>query len=74
MSKFPILKAKELLKFLQTKNFKIDRQTGSHIVLKKENQIVIVPLHQGKDLGIGITMTILKDAGFSRKDYLKFKN
>jgi predicted RNA binding protein YcfA (HicA-like mRNA interferase family) len=73
MSKFPILRAKEIIKFLKTKGFEVDRQTGSHIVFKKNNRVVVVPFHQGKSLGIGITVAILKDAGFSKKDYSENK-
>ncbi len=38
-------------------------QTGSHIKLKKEGKIVIVPVHGNKDLPKGTIKAIEKQAG-----------
>ena len=55
MPKLPIISAKKAIKTLEKMGFIKSRQTGSHVVLKKqtlEGEIVcVVPLH--KELKIG---------------------
>jgi predicted RNA binding protein YcfA (HicA-like mRNA interferase family) len=69
----PQVTAKELLKFLKSRGFVEDRQAGSHLTLWNEERkvSVTVPIHTGCDIGRGLAIRILKDAGFTVDDYIK---
>lgn len=70
MGRFPTIKAKQLIKALQHLGFYIDRQEGSHVILTNGDRIIVVPLHT-KDLGRGITKSIIKDANLRTEDILE---
>ena len=75
MSRMPQVTARELVRFLESQGFVEDRQSGSHLTLRHEdrNVSVTVPVHTGCDLGRGLALRILKDAGFSVEDYLRLR-
>jgi len=71
----PQVTARELVRFLKAQGFAEDRQTGSHLTLWHEGRrtSVTVPIHTGCDIGRGLAVRILKDAGFSVDDYLRLR-
>jgi predicted RNA binding protein YcfA (HicA-like mRNA interferase family) len=71
VSRFPVIRAAELLK----PRFVPLRQAGSHLTLfNRERDIAVtVPIHKGRDLGRGLTLRILKDAGFTADDFLNWR-
>ena len=73
MGRMPQVTAQELIRFLKSNGFKEDRQSGSHLTLRHEgrNVSVTIPVHTGCDVGRGLAVRILKDAGFSVEDYLR---
>ncbi len=73
MPKIPIVNGTKLIKVLKKKGFVLNRISGSHhIFIHPSSQITIsVPIHQGKTLGRGITLAILKDAGITTEEFLK---
>ena len=75
MSRMPQVTARELVRFLNAQGFEEDRQTGSHLTLWHEGRrvSVTVPVHTGCDVGRGLAVRILKDAGFSVDDYLRLR-
>ena len=75
MSRMPQVTAHELIRFLKSQGFIEDRQSGSHLTLWHEsnNISVTIPVHSGCDLGRGLAVRILKDAGFSVEDYLRWR-
>ena len=44
--------------------------TGQELVCKIS---VTIPIHTGSDLGRGLAVRILKDAGFSIEDFLRLR-
>jgi predicted RNA binding protein YcfA (HicA-like mRNA interferase family) len=70
----PQVSARDLVRFLEAHGFVADRQSGSHLTLKHEQRGVTltIPVHTGCDVGRGLAVRILKDAGFSADDYLKW--
>jgi len=57
------MKPKELIKLLQKNGFLFVRQSGSHAIYKKSEEImVVVPIHN-RDIPTGTLNGILKDAG-----------
>ena len=73
MSKLPVLSAKKIIKVLKKKGYTLDRVHGSHHVFIRDSdqKSASVPVHQGRDLGRGITRAILSDAGISIEEFLK---
>ncbi|MBI2421328.1 MAG: type II toxin-antitoxin system HicA family toxin [Candidatus Hydrogenedentes bacterium] len=75
MTRMPQVTARELIVFLCAQGFIEDRQSGSHLTLWHETRriSVTVPVHTGCDVGRGLAIRILKDAGFSVEDFLQLR-
>jgi predicted RNA binding protein YcfA (HicA-like mRNA interferase family) len=75
MTRLPQVTARELVRFLKAQGFEEDRQTGSHLTLWHEARrvSVTVPMHTGCNIGRGLALRILKEAGFSVEDYLRLR-
>lgn len=73
MSRMPQIQARELVAFLRQHGFVEDRQVGSHLTLWNEEHhvSVTVPVHTGCNLGRGLAVRILKDAGFTVEQFLR---
>jgi len=72
MNRMPQINARELIAFLQRHGFTEDRQAGSHVTLWNEGRhlSITIPIHGGCRLGRGLTVRILKDAGFTVEDFV----
>jgi predicted RNA binding protein YcfA (HicA-like mRNA interferase family) len=57
------MSGKALLKLLEKAGWTIDRINGSHYIMKKGGQTIILPVHGNADLKPGILDSILKKAG-----------
>jgi len=67
--KFTPISSKKLINYLISLGFKVSRQKGSHKFFRhNDNRTTVVPFHQGEDLGIGITLKILKDIEQTKED------
>ncbi len=75
MTRMPQITALHMVRFLKAQGFVEERQSGSHLTLWHEGRqvAVTVPIHTGADLGRGLAVRILKDAGFTVDDYLRLK-
>ena len=73
MGRMSQVTAQDLIRFLKSHGFIEDRQSGSHLTLRHEGRkvSVTVPVHTSCDVGRGLAVRILKDAGFSVEDYLR---
>ena len=70
--KLPVVSGLEMIKLLGKLGFMQLDQTGSHVILFREDQKgkfrPVVPLH--KELAIGTLLSIIKQAGLTRNDFL----
>lgn len=75
MPRMPQVTARELISFLKSQGFVEDRQSGSHLTLRHDGRkiSVTIPVHTGADMGRGLAVRILKDAGFSIEEYLRLR-
>ena len=75
MARMPQVSPRELVRFLKAQGFVEDRQAGSHLTLwhTARKVTVTVPVHTGADVGRGLAVRILKDAGFTIDDYLRLR-
>lgn len=75
MIRAPQITARELLAFLKRQGFSEDRRSGSHVTLwnAETRKSVTVPVHTGCDMGRGLALRILRDAGFTLDDCLALR-
>lgn len=70
MSKIP--RGKEMVQKLLRVGFVLARQRGSHHVLKHASgEIIVVPVHSGRELKKGLFKDILSQLRMSEKDFWK---
>lgn len=67
-SKYPILTSQEVVRKLEKMGFKIISQRGSHKKLRKENYVVIVPMHP--EIAKGTLRSILLQAGIELEHFI----
>jgi predicted RNA binding protein YcfA (HicA-like mRNA interferase family) len=69
----PSLSGEELIRALSRLGFRVARQRGSHVVLRKDTKSgaigCSVPLH--RDLALGTVRGILRQAGVSIEELMK---
>ena len=72
MPKLPRISSKEAIRALERLGFEQVRQTGSHVVMKKETEDgeigCVVPVHQ--ELKVGTLSGILKQAQVTVEDFI----
>jgi len=70
MTKLPVVKARACIAALKRAGFALDRQSGSHVMLIRDDPYarVTVPNHPG-DLKPGTLRQILRDAGLSIEEF-----
>ncbi len=59
--------AKQMVKVFKKIGFQIDRQTGSHIVMSKEDIILVIPYHS--TVAKGTERELIKDAGLTVEEF-----
>jgi predicted RNA binding protein YcfA (HicA-like mRNA interferase family) len=71
MSKLPRISGHECVKALERAGFYFKRQTGSHIILRRDDPFaqVVVPDH--KELDRGTLRAIIRHAGLSVDEFMK---
>jgi predicted RNA binding protein YcfA (HicA-like mRNA interferase family) len=68
MPKLPIISGAEAVRALEHVGFKIVRQRGSHMVLRRGSAGCVVPNH--RELKTGTLSGILKQAGVSADEFI----
>ena len=69
MSKLPVISGREAIKALYKNGFIIKRQKSSHVLLKKEDVRVTVPLHS--ELDKGTLRAIIDQVRKTKEEFLK---
>lgn len=59
------MKFRDMEKALKSVGFKKDRQSGDHVIFKKENHHVSIPYRSGKDLCLPFCKRIFKECGIN---------
>ena len=73
MSRLHPVRAREVIRFLESLGLIQVRQKGSHKFFRHtDGRTATVPDHRGEDLGPGILAKILRDAGAKPADFLKW--
>ncbi len=73
MPKLPVVSADACVKALETLGFKRIRQSGSHLIMKRQTDVgevgCVVPMH--KEISTGTLKGILKQAGITTVEFLE---
>ncbi len=71
MTRLHPLRAREVIRFLESLGIVQVRQRGSHRFFRHpDGRTATVPDHRGEDLGRGILAKILRDAGTTPAEFL----
>jgi len=72
VSKLPSVSGRDCLKALEKAGFRLRRQEGSHIILRRDDPFaqVVVPDH--RELDRGTLRAILRAAGISVDEFIAF--
>lgn len=72
--KLPTISGKEIISLLQKQGFVIKRQRGSHVTLYKRTPekglYVTVPLHGNKEILPSTLLSIIRQAGMTKEDFI----
>ena len=73
MSKLPVIKGRELAKFIKSIGFRVTRTKGSHVRLRSEDgRVTTVPVHGNKDIPKGLLRKIIReDLELNLEDFLE---
>jgi len=73
MLRFPVIKGRDLIKFLESIGFKVTRTKGSHVRLRSEDgKATTVPVHKNKDIPKGLLRKIIReDLEISLNEFFK---
>jgi predicted RNA binding protein YcfA (HicA-like mRNA interferase family) len=69
MKKLPIISGSNCINVLQKAGFRVTRQKGSHVILRRGGRTVVVPKH--KELDRGTLKSIIEQAGLTVDEFLK---
>jgi predicted RNA binding protein YcfA (HicA-like mRNA interferase family) len=72
MSRLPVISGKKLCKVLASLGYKIDHQTGSHMILRNMNaphRRLTVPNH--KEIAKGTLRSIIRNSGLTVEEFKK---
>lgn len=74
MSKLPRISGAACIKALEKIGFRVVRQKGSHIVIRRDNPFAqpVVPNH--KELAPGTLRRIIRDAGLTVDEFIELLN
>jgi predicted RNA binding protein YcfA (HicA-like mRNA interferase family) len=67
----PQVKAKDVIRAAEKLGFKLDRQSGSHVVFYRDSdkRRVVIPVHKGKDIKPKTLHGIIKDMGIEPEEF-----
>ncbi|OGE10489.1 hypothetical protein A3A60_03015 [Candidatus Curtissbacteria bacterium RIFCSPLOWO2_01_FULL_42_26] len=73
MSRFPQVKARDLVKVVLLLGFKFRDQSGSHAVyVHSDGRRTTISIHPSQTIGIGLlTKIIKKDLGISKQEFIE---
>jgi predicted RNA binding protein YcfA (HicA-like mRNA interferase family) len=74
MPKLPQLSGQKIVKILEKYVFELDHQTGSHLILRQNEEPyrrITIPNHN--PVSVGTLNAIIKQSGLSRENFLKKK-
>ena len=72
MPELPKISGAQAIRIFECLGFRVVRQKGSHVVLRKENRGCVIPIH--KELAIGTLKSAIKQAGITAEEFINTYN
>ena len=69
MVKLPVFSGRDLIQLLQKNGFRVIKQKGSHVSMRKNNHKTVIPLHN--ELAKGTLLGILKQCGLTKDNLIE---
>ena len=69
MPKLPRISGMEVLRVLRRLGFEQIRQSGSHVIMRRESKSCVVPLHP--EIKVGTLAGVLRQAEVSHEEFTK---
>lgn len=70
MSKLANISSREVIRALEKIGFYVDHQTGSHIIMRRDEPRATVPIPERKEMRKGTLRKIIKQAGLTVDEFL----
>jgi predicted RNA binding protein YcfA (HicA-like mRNA interferase family) len=70
MPKLPLISGQECVKALLKIGFYVDRQKGSHIIMRRDDPFAIISVPNHRELRKGMIRTIIKGAGLTIDEFI----
>lgn len=61
------IKSRDVIKILEKRGFEVKRQSGTHVILRNNGKLVVVPVHH-KTIPIGTLKSIEKQSGINFRE------
>jgi len=73
MPKLPAVKPREVARFIESCGFLLDHVSGSHFIYfnSVSKRRAVIPRHN-RDIPKGTLLSLLREAGFTREEFLEF--
>lgn len=71
MSRLPRISGRECIRALAKVGFRVMRQEGSHVVLRRTEPFAQLTVPNHRELGKGILRAIIRQAGLTVDDFLR---
>lgn len=71
MTKLPVVSGRQCLKALQKAGFVVRRQSGSHIILRRDDPFAQISLPNHKTVKPGTLRKIIRDAGLTVDEFVE---
>jgi len=68
MPELPRISGKEAIKIFEKLGFKVARQRGSHVVLRKQDKGCVIPIH--KELAVGTLRSAIRQSGIMLDNFV----
>jgi predicted RNA binding protein YcfA (HicA-like mRNA interferase family) len=68
--KLPVVSGKQAIEAFSLRGWKPDRRKGSHIILTKEGNPVILSIPDHKEIQRGTLRSLIRDAGLSVEEFI----
>jgi len=67
------VKPRQVVQVAEKLGFVFDRQRGSHAVYLRESdrRRVVIPIHKGGDIRVGLLRSLVRDMGITPEEFLK---
>ncbi len=71
MASFQNITGRELLKYIKSLGYVLNRQKGNHrVFVHNDYKTLVIPVYKKKMVKVGLLGGILKDIGISKTDFL----